>query len=295
MKRLSDLQGMDASMEKVKDTLDGNNAFQFWLFQQRWERLVGDVLASESSIGRYNRDVLYIYVTNSVWMQEFIMRKEDILRRVQEDSYGARFRDIRFQMGPPRVRIEPDLPLAQMASFYDERKRSAPITEEEEGQIETWTAANVEKEALRPLFKDLMRGALRQHKEELSSGWHSCSVCGELCPSKNRLCTRCRLEEERQMRNRIVLMLTDHPEWLCEDVQKRLPATYRQYAEARDVLIHRYRENHSNGCGTEEEMRRLLSLLTHRPFEEISKEEARSILSALPRKKYKTERESDFL
>lgn len=291
MKRTGELVQLNRSIEEAEKLLSGNDAFQFWLFQQRWESLVGDVLASESYIGRRNRDVLYVYVTNSVWMQELIMRKEDILRLVGSDPYGARFRDIRFQIASGKPRAEADLHMGQLAAFYDERARDTALTAGEEAWIDRWTADHVEKDALRPLFSDLMRGALRQKKAALAAGWHPCRRCGDLCPGKDALCLRCQEEEDRHMRYRVVLLLLEKPEATYEEVQRFVPATYRQYDEARDMLIHRYRENYFNRCGTDEDMRRLLALLTHRPFESIAKEEAERILSALPRKKEKEWRE----
>ncbi len=60
------------------------------------------------------------------------------------------------------------------------------------------------------------------------------------------------------------------------------------------MLIHRYRENYYNQCGTEEERRRLLSLLIHKPFEQITESEAAHILSALPvKKRYEGNRQKE--
>ena len=272
MKRSGKLEEVSAAMEDVQQILRGSDAFQFWLFQQKWSALAGDVLAEESYIARRERDVLYISVTNSVWMQELLMHRAELLRRVQADPYGARFRELRIQMGPKRRAVRPASPVDRVAPLYDGRRRTAPLTDGEEAWIAQWTASHVARDEIRPAIAEMMRGALRRRKEEIAMGYHPCA--------------QCEAEEDRRQQNQVVLLLKDRPELLYEDVRRVLPAvTYEDFAAGRDLLIHRYRQNHYNRCGTEEERRRLLSLLIHKPFEAITEEEARRTLSALPQKK----------
>lgn len=285
MKRSGKMEKVSEAFQEAEGVLRGNDAFQFWLFQQRWPSIIGDVLAEESYIGRRDGKRLFLYVTNSVWMQEFMMQREELLRRIQEDPYGARFEELRIQMGPRQRRVRPTGHLADMARFYDTRKSLPPVTAKEEQWIENWTETHVGKEELRDLIANMMRGAIGCRKEELAEGFHPCARCGTLCAKGQRLCYRCQAEQDRQTRNRVVLLLKARPELLYEEVCRAVPCTYRQFAEARDLLIHRYRENYYNQCGTEEERRRLLSLLIHKPFEQITESEAAHILSALPVKK----------
>lgn len=286
MKRSGKLEEVSAAMEDVQQILRGSDAFQFWLFQQKWSALAGDVLAEESYIARRERDVLYIAVTNSVWMQELLMHRAKLLRRVQADPYGARFRELRIQMGPKRRAVRPASPVDRVVPLYDGRRRTAPLTDGEEAWIAQWTASHVARDEIRPAIAEMMRGALRRRKEEIAMGYHPCARCGALCPETARLCAQCEAEEDRRRQNQVVLLLKDRPELLYEDVRRVLPAvTYEDFAAGRDLLIHRYRQNHYNRCGTEEERRRLLSLLIHKPFEAITEEEARRTLSALPQKK----------
>lgn len=285
MKRAGKLGG---PAEEIGGILEGNEAFQFWLFRQKWKEIVGDVLAEESYIGRQEGDTIYICCTNSVWMQELMMNRAEILRRIQEDPFGKRFRNIRIQQGPRQRREAGKTTADGLEKYYgrDSRLRNAPISEKDEAWIRSWTEANVEKAELRPLIADMMRNALRLQRAERAEGWHSCERCGSLCPKEDRLCGRCRIEEESLVRSRLILLLQRRPELLYEDARRAVPCTWGQFSAARDMLMSRYRENYAAGCGTEEEKRRLLSLLIHKPFYEITAEEAEKTLSALPRRKY---------
>lgn len=85
----------------------GNDGFQFFLFQKRWKNIVGDMLAKESYIKSWKDDTLVIAVTNSVFLQHLFMMKGDLLKRLFEDKFGKRFKDIRFIAGPRQKRKKP--------------------------------------------------------------------------------------------------------------------------------------------------------------------------------------------
>ena len=131
MKRAGKLGG---PAEEIGGILEGNEAFQFWLFRQKWKEIVGDVLAEES-IGRQEGDTIYICCTNSVWMQELMMNRAEILRRIQEDPFGKRFRNIRIQQGPRQRREAGKTTADGLEKYYgrDSRLRNAP-TELDGGQ-----------------------------------------------------------------------------------------------------------------------------------------------------------------
>ena len=220
MKRSGKMEPASEALREAQDVLRRNDAFQFWLFRQRWPSFVGEVFAEESYIARRDGALLCIYATNSVWMQELLMRKAEILRRIREDPYGAQFRDLRVQIGPRPRALRPESPVDRLAPLYDRRKSRTPLTEGEEAWISRWADAHVARDELRGPIEELMRGALRRRKDELAAGWHPCARCGDLCPAKDRLCARCEAEEERQTRSRIVLLLKEKPELLYDDVRR---------------------------------------------------------------------------
>ena len=76
-----------------------SDGFQYFLFRQKWIDFVGEVLAKESYISGATDSTLYVQATNSVWIHQLTMMKEQILAKIQQDSFGKRFKDIRFRIG----------------------------------------------------------------------------------------------------------------------------------------------------------------------------------------------------
>ncbi len=286
-RRYGKLENAGWALSEVERLAFGSDAFQFWLFQKRWPSIAGETLAKESYIGREAGTTLYIHVTNSVWMQELMMHRKGLLSRVQQDPYGKKFQDMRIMMSVPKTEVVATTTVDALKKKYQENEKvlSAPLSEGEKVWVDQWTQKNVEKEALRGPIARLMEGALKRRKAEIAAGWHPCPRCGALCSQADLLCPACRIQEEKQTKNKIVLLLKDHPAFLYDDVKRCIRCTYAQFADARDILIHRYKENYYNGYSNEEERKKLLSLLVHKPFEDITEEEAEKALSGMPKRK----------
>lgn len=286
-RRYGDLENAGDVIKEAGRGTFGSDGFQFWLFQKRWPSIIGKTLAQESYIGRRDGTMLYIFVTNSVWMQELMMHRAEILSRIQQDPYGARFQDLRIMMSIPQPKVEAETTVDKLRKQYEENEKAMtqPLSEGEERWVDGWTKAHVEKEEIRGPIARLMEGAIRRRKAEKAAGWHACARCGTLCPPSAPLCAACQIQVDRQRKHKIVLILKEHPSFLYGNVRALMPCSYGEFADARDTLIHRYKENYYHGYGSEEETRKLLSLLIHKPFEDITQEEADKALSGLPRRK----------
>lgn len=60
-----------------------------------WNRIVGHLLADRTEIRRLDNGVLFISVTNSVWMQELILQKYRIVGAIKR-HLGVTIKDIVF-------------------------------------------------------------------------------------------------------------------------------------------------------------------------------------------------------
>lgn len=64
-------------------------------FALSWKSIVGSLLAERSFIIKYERGVLFIGVTNSTWLQELYLHKEEIIKKAYRAT-GIQLHDIIF-------------------------------------------------------------------------------------------------------------------------------------------------------------------------------------------------------
>ncbi len=63
-----------------------------------WRNIVGDLLAERSTPYRYEFNVLFVRATNSVWLQELILLKQQIMEKIT-DNLNIPISDIVFIVG----------------------------------------------------------------------------------------------------------------------------------------------------------------------------------------------------
>lgn len=272
----------------VRQKLFGNKGFQFYLFQKRWKKIVGAVMAEESYITGCKGPLLFVRVTNSTFLQQLFMMKADILKELQKDEIGRYFKDIKFLAGSPQKPYKPFTTLDPVNQTIEkEHKRySQSLTEEEETWIRSWVDGHVKKEALRPQFAEMMEEVLKIRKGELQDGYHPCSICGSLCPPSSPICPACQRKLAKTKKNKVILILKENPHYTYQEVRAILPCEYSMYEEARDILIHRAKEKIFRKEAASEEKRKLLALLLHRPLTGITEKEAEEMLQKMPQKKW---------
>ena len=286
-KRSGQMETAGDVISNMKEVFFGSDAYQFWLFQKKWKAFVGEVLAKESYIGRSERNVLFIYVQNSVWMQELFMRKAEILEKIRNDAFGSRFTELRF-VGASEKAAAPVMTNVEKARkrYRDmAQDRKATLTDAEEAWITDFMEKRVSQKELREALTQMMEDTLRRRKAELADGYTPCQKCGRLCPAKDRLCKSCELKEREQTKNRIFLQLLQEPASYHEEINKTIPCDYLQYETAREMLIRRCKDQYFKGYDREKNQKLLLSLLIHKPPETMTKEEIESTLSNLAKEK----------
>lgn len=272
----------------VRQKLFGNKGFQFYLFQKRWNKIVGSLMAEESYISGCKGPLLFVRVTNSAFLQQLFMMKADILKELSKDEIGRYFTDIKFLAGSPQKPYKPFTTLDPVNSAIEkEQKRySQSLSEGEEAWIQNWVRSHVKKEAVRAPFAEMMEEVLKIRKGELADGYHPCSICGSLCPPDAPICPACRRKLDKTKKNKVILILKENPHYTYQQVRAILPCEYSLYEEARDILIHRAKEKIFRKEAADEEKRKLLSLLLHRPLSAITVKEAEDMLKHMPQKKW---------
>jgi predicted nucleic acid-binding Zn ribbon protein len=99
MKKLNDMLAAAVGRPEVLRTARAQIAMQ------HWRDVVGDALAEKSFPDRYEKGTLWVVATGSAWAQEIRLRKEDIVRRLNETaSEPGLFANVRVGVRPFRVR-----------------------------------------------------------------------------------------------------------------------------------------------------------------------------------------------
>lgn len=83
------------ALQKLVYSLAGNKYKDLVTIALSWNSIVGKIMAERSSIVKYENSILFIKAVNHAWMQEFVIKKNEILKEFNNRS-RVKIKDIIF-------------------------------------------------------------------------------------------------------------------------------------------------------------------------------------------------------
>ncbi|MCF7792604.1 MAG: DUF721 domain-containing protein [Candidatus Cloacimonetes bacterium] len=77
-----DLMRSGSAWKSIVYRIAGDDKKDFVTLAFGWKSIVGNILAERTQLHKIEKDVLFVSVANSVWMQELILRKEQIRKDI---------------------------------------------------------------------------------------------------------------------------------------------------------------------------------------------------------------------
>jgi len=85
-----------------------------------WKEIVGRILAQYSHVHKIENKTIFIAVSNNVWLQELILKKQYILEKIEQITPGI-IREIVFFM---RAENDKNIPVSTNSKFSSFRRRT---------------------------------------------------------------------------------------------------------------------------------------------------------------------------
>ncbi len=121
----------EKDLEKVYSKKEWQRQWSLFHLFRKWDTVVGDQSSRITMPAFFRRDVLWIYVRNSSWMQHLQYIKPDILEGVKRVLPDFRVGDVQFALFPS------DLPWDKTKSFSSPRRLSPEAEEDFKGLVQS--------------------------------------------------------------------------------------------------------------------------------------------------------------
>jgi len=76
------LKNIKSSISSVLFKIGGERYHDLIVIALSWKTVVGSFMAEHSSVLKYQNNTLYIGVDSSVWLQEFVLMKRQIIKEL---------------------------------------------------------------------------------------------------------------------------------------------------------------------------------------------------------------------
>ena len=152
MKNDSKISALGDILSFVLHDMQPDSGKQYILPRDIWNKTVGARIAENTHPESIWKDVLFVNVSSSVWMQELHFLRDKILEKVNRELDSTQIEEIRFKIGP--------LP----GSLRKDSSEQLPALSNEEMEIVRQNASPIEDPDLRQSFHGLMEAYLRNKK-----------------------------------------------------------------------------------------------------------------------------------
>ena len=232
-----------------------------------WKDIVGDDVARHVSCGIFSRGTLTVHTDSSVWSHQVLMKKRELMKKINEFAGDKIVKDIRIQTGYQAKFREINKDLPNLDHYLNQ------ITLEEDmiQEIKAKTAS-VTDDKLKYKLTSILEKQKKLDKLKVAHGYHPCRICGTLCEKKETYCNSCRRQKRQEKRNKIKMTLLGAPFLTYAKLNSIVPCTNTEYQEEKADLIDQTAKKLREG-DTSEMTRYLLAMLVTGMTPDVIKEE----------------------
>jgi len=145
------MRSLNDTLRNLFQSLHIEDRMQYASVVRAWHEAVGEQIRGVTAPASLRRGVLYVTVASSVWMQQLVFLKEDILCQVNARLGSSRLTDIRFRIGHVPVP-------------HREGEDALPVLSDEELQRIHQQTAAIHDPDLRQTFQRVIAAHFRNRK-----------------------------------------------------------------------------------------------------------------------------------
>ena len=152
MKKDSQISALNEIVAGIFQDSPASGRKDLLMIHTLWHKAVGEKIAKNTLPQTIKKNILFVTVSNSVWMQELQFLKEQIRERINKDLPTLTIEDIRFKIGPVTEKHRPS-----------SAEPLLPLSPEEKEDVKKH-GASIKDPDLRSAFEAVMAAYLKNKK-----------------------------------------------------------------------------------------------------------------------------------
>ncbi|WP_182187404.1 DUF721 domain-containing protein [Pectinatus frisingensis] len=242
--------------------------YKFYLIKFYWENIVGKEIAAHAIPKNFAFGVLYIGTSSSVWANNLLYMKYDILNKINTILKYKIIKDIKFTYGKAGSNKEIPVKILQK---NDMKKLLSEInlTLAEQDSIDK-CCRNIRDEELAKRIKKIMSTHKKIDKIKLMHDWHECKKCRSLCPAQEEYCDNCKRIRKSQEAVQIRKILMTKPWARYAEINRYVNCSREMVNDARTSLVQKLAADLNISSYDDIQVKTLVMLYRALPPEQIN-------------------------
>ncbi|WP_196593523.1 DUF721 domain-containing protein [Pectinatus sottacetonis] len=205
-KKYNDFKTVGQIIPRAIKHLSNSPEYKFYLIKFYWEDIVGKEIAEHAVPKHFAFGVLYIGTSSSVWANNLLYMKLDIINKINDILKYRLIKDIKFTYG--KMGNNKNIPVKIEERKDIKRILANMVLSEQEKIVIEKKCNSVKDKDLAEKIKKVLSISKKIYKVKKMKKWHKCKMCGTLCPENETYCSNCRrkVKNNRAAKIRNILM-----------------------------------------------------------------------------------------
>lgn len=165
--------------EMIERAVSKSGTLRISIIKGAWQGITGELSLKSEPLGIKDA-VLYVAVENSICLHALSMRKEKYIEKINRLLKGQYIVDVKYRVR--KIDLQAKL----------ERGEAFKIFEEKEEKITEYKTKDM---SIEESIKYLSALAKKREQFLIKKGYKKCAECGSIFLGKEKLCSKCREEE----------------------------------------------------------------------------------------------------
>ena len=123
MSKKTDLQKISTNLQGLFGSRNWHLLWQTYKLVEHWPEMAGRTIASKSMPAYIQKNILWIYVSDSIWMQHLHAQKIQLLERIHDFDNNLTIEDIRWLLQPKHKEIKEKKSIGKTTEIDPEEKK----------------------------------------------------------------------------------------------------------------------------------------------------------------------------
>lgn len=219
----------DIIFKNIEDDI----SFRQNYIKSNWNKIVGDNLSKKSIPTYLKKDILYISVENSAWLQEMRFLKKNIINNTNLFLNGIYVNEINFKINlinkkNIEIKEDEDINNIDIENIVLEREDIYNIKK---------SLSSIKDNDLKLKLYNLISKNKKREKYLLNKNYKKCENCGRIFKGNSKICFVCENEKKSKIKNEIYYFMYNNPEKNYDEIKNLYNnINYKDFEALREKL-----------------------------------------------------------
>lgn len=276
------MEDVEKTVLKMIGSQANQNQYSLFKMKACWKEIIGNNNAKHCGPVKLERRILTLQVDSSVWANQFLYYKNQLIQQINTFIGTDYVKDIKFTQGKNFKKGFRNK--GETTDIRETKLRIPPATEEEKKGLQL-KFSHIADDKIRNAIIGVEETKLGLEKLYREGVIKKCPVCGSFLKNNETICYACEIKMKQELEYKLWSHILKEPWIKWYDLQKAVKCSETDFTMIKNDIKNYYFEKIRTKTADSQEIKLGIQLKAEKPLALISEKEYENILKFLQKGK----------